>query len=289
MSDKIRIAVVIPAGPRDDVIDTLHSVVRYTDSSRVILVIDDTRTLSGDYDLISRLSADISIIPAPPKAPGGYGGLWVKLAKGYSWVLDRFQPRTILRLDADAVMLGHGLEDAAEEMFSQNPKVGLLGSYRFRPDGELRDFAPAARDLRFYAGVGGLLHPRCCIGLRQYLRLARANGYVDGEHAQGGAYIHSFESAYWMYQNGWFDQAWFAGINTGEDIIMALLTKAAGYDIADFGGPSDPLALEWRGLPAGPCELLAKGKLVTHSVRFWHQMTEQQIRSIFADARLSLK
>jgi hypothetical protein len=286
MSEEIRVAVVIPAGPRDDIIDTLHSVVRYINSPHVILVIDDTFTLASYYNYIYQLSADISIIPAPPKSAGGYGGLWVKLATGYRWVLDRFRPRTILRLDADAVMLGRGLEDAAEEAFNQNPKVGLLGSYRVGPDGGLRNFGPAARDLEFYSGVAGMLHPRCCMGLRRYLRLARANKYVVGEHVLGGAYIHSFKAAYSMYQNGWFDQPWISKVKIGEDSIMTLLTKAAGYEIADFGGPSDPLALKWQGLPADPFELLAKGKLVTHSVRSWHQMTERQIRSIFADSRL---
>ena len=66
---------------------------------------------------------------------------------------------------------------------------------------------------------------------------------------------------------------------------MALLTIAAGFRIGDFGGPADPLALRWHGLPAHPAELLAGVKLITHSVRSWGDLTEGQIRSIFAEAR----
>lgn len=73
--------------------------------------------------------------------------------------------------------------------------------------------------------------------------------------------------------------------NLCDDHIMPLLTVAGGYRIADFGGPADPLALRWRGLPAHPLDLLAAGKLATHSVRSWADLDEQQIRAIFAEAR----
>jgi hypothetical protein len=66
---------------------------------------------------------------------------------------------------------------------------------------------------------------------------------------------------------------------------MALLTAAAGFRIGDFGGPADPLALKWQGLPAHPADLLTAGKLVTHSVRSWQNLSERQIRNIFAQAR----
>ena len=115
----VRIAIIIPAGPRDDVLDTLASVVRYTDRSRVILVVDDTSALVSDDAVIRNMSTDITIMPAPPGATGAYGGLWVKLAAGYSWLLANFKPRTILRLDADALMLGPGIEAAAERVFDE--------------------------------------------------------------------------------------------------------------------------------------------------------------------------
>ena len=101
----------------------------------------------------------------------------------------------------------------------------------------------------------------------------------------GGSYIHSFRAADDTYTRGWFDQPYFATSLLGEDHIMSLLAVAAGYRIADFGGPDDPLALKWRGLPAHPEELLANKKLVTHSVRSWENMTEDEIRGIFRAAR----
>jgi hypothetical protein len=67
---------------------------------------------------------------------------------------------------------------------------------------------------------------------------------------------------------------------------MGLLTVAAGYHIADFGRPADPIALAWKGLPAHPEELLARKKLVTHSVRSWESLEESQIRNFFREARV---
>jgi hypothetical protein len=71
-----------------------------------------------------------------------------------------------------------------------------------------------------------------------------------------------------MNRRGWLDLPELGDSYAGEDHLFGLLTVAAGYRTADFGGPGDPLATRWRGLPAAPADLLAAGKLVTHSVRF---------------------
>jgi len=282
---QVRLAVIVPAGPRDDVLDTLASVVRYTEPSRIILVVDDTGTLSGDSRIRS-LSTDIAVIPAPSGLPPGtQGGLWVKLAAGYRWILERYQPRIVLRLDADALLLGPGLEDAAEQAFARSPEVGLLGSYRIGADGQSRDFSWPARQLRAEAGIRGLLHPRRRAVLRHYLRLARGSGYVAGEHVLGGAYIHSWAAVHSMDEKGWFAESWPAWSELADDHLTALITVAAGYRLGDFGGPAGPLALKWKGLPAHPADLLAAGKLVTHSVRSWQDLDERQIRGFFAQAR----
>ena len=285
MLPRVRIAVVVPAGPRDDVLDTLASIVRYSDASRRVVIVDDGSGLSRDPERLKEFPAGVTIIKAPVRAAGGQGGLWVKLSAGYRWILERYAPQLILRLDADAVLLGSGLEAAAQKAFSEEPRLGLLGSYRIGPDGKRRDFVPVARQLRGEMGLRGLRHPRCRSSLRRFFRLAVAHGYVPGESVLGGAYIHSLDAAKCLHDKGWLDQPQLARSNLGEDHIMTLLTKAAGYDVGDFGNPEGPMALKWRGLPADPKELLAAGKLVTHSVRSWRDLSEQQIRSLFAEAR----
>jgi hypothetical protein len=288
MPTPVRIAVIIPAGPRDDIVDTLDSVVRYTDPvSRVIVVVDDTKGAHGDRGHIASPSPDIAVIDPVPARPGTDGGLWVKVAAAYRWVLQRYRPALIMRLDADALFLGPGIEAAAEAAFGQDPRVGLLGSYRVGPTGAPRDFAPVASELHAEIGPRGLRNPRLRTGLRHFTRLARQHGYEDGEHVLGCAYLHSFPAASRINANGWFDQPWLEASRLCDDQIMSLLTVAAGYRIADFGGPSGPLALKWQGLPAHPADLLATGKIVTHSVRSWGGLSEKEIRGIFAAARAS--
>ncbi|HEY6275979.1 MAG TPA: glycosyltransferase, partial [Streptosporangiaceae bacterium] len=141
----VRIAVVIPAGPGDDIADTLASVLRYTDPSRIVVVVDDTSSAPEQ-------APDVKVIKAGQARPGTQGGLWVKTAPAYRWILDNYEPEMVLRLDADAVILGPGLEEAAEQAFRRNPHAGLLGAYRVGPDGGRRDFGPAARQLRAETG-----------------------------------------------------------------------------------------------------------------------------------------
>jgi hypothetical protein len=284
MKPRVRIAVIIPAGPGEDVLDTLASVVHYTDPSRVILVIDDSSPLRGNSHRLRDLSQDIIVIPAQG-APGRRGYLWVKLAAGYRWLLERFEPGIVLRMDTDALLIGHGLEAAAEQAFTERPRIGLIGSYMIGPDGGHRDFSSAAQQLRAETGIRGLIHPQRRSRLRHHVRLARRHGYIEGAHALGGAYIHSHAAVNWICENGLFSQPCLATSQLAEDHIMALLTMAGGYRIQDFGGPDQPMALWWRGLPAHPEDLLAAGKLITHSVRSWQDLDEQRIRSIFAEAR----
>jgi hypothetical protein len=171
------------------------------------------------------------------------------------------------------------------ERFAADPKAGLIGPYRIAADGSTRDWSWAARMLRVESGPLGLRYWRLRASQRRLLRLARPNGYVYGEHALGGGYIHSLKLADNIHARGWWDIPALAPSRLGEDMIMGLLAVAAGYRIADFGGPEDPVAARWRGLPAHPDELLAKGKLLTHSVRFWNDLQEPQIRRIFREAR----
>jgi hypothetical protein len=282
-----RIAVVLPVGPKDGpgAVDTLASVIRYAGESWIVVVVDDTGPQSGLADRVREMSQDIVVLPAPPRASGGQGGLWVKITAGYQWLLQRYAPDVILRLDVDALLIGPGLADHAVQEFAKDPRVGLIGSYRIKSDGEIRDWSWAARRIRIETGPWGLIHPDCRKALRELILHANDNGYVAGEHPLGGGYIHSLMAADELQARGWFQLPSLARSNLGEDMIMGLVTVAAGYRIADFGRSGDPLSMRWRGLPAHPNELLAQKKLLTHSVRYWADLEEPEIRRIFRDAR----
>lgn len=270
-----RLAVVIPAGPGDTAADTLESVFCYSDPELVV-VIDDTRGRGIDF-----IHEKLVVLPAV--AHGSWGGLWVNLGMGFRYAIAYAQFDVLFRLDTDALLLGPGLAEAAASTFAARPEVGALGAYRFGPDGSTRDWTPARRAIRAETGVLGLRQPACRRTLRTLV--ASATDYVLGEHALGGAVVYRGEMLHEMHRKGILNLPELANSRLGEDHIFGLLTAVSGYRTADFSRPEDPMAVRWKGLSSAPEELLRTGKLVAHSIRFWDEMLEQDIRSRFAAAR----
>ncbi len=272
-----KMIVVVPAGPKDDAADTLRSVLCYADPE-LVLVVDDTQGRG-----IGIKDPKIVVFTPPDTPPGPFGGLWTKLAAAYRYAADHADFDVLLRLDTDALILGPGIAEAAAGRFAQDATVGALGAYRVGPDGHDRDWTPAARMVKAELGLRGMRHPAVRSRVRSLV--AAAPDYVPGEHALGAAMLLRGDMVRKWARTGMLDYLELGHSLIGEDHLFGLLVRAAGYRIADFGGPADPLAVRWLGLPAAPADLLATGKLITHSVRFWGDMQEGEVREFFAARR----
>jgi len=68
-------------------------------------------------------------------------------------------------------------------------------------------------------------------------------------------------------------------------ILDTILVKSVGMDMADFAAEEYPMALEWKGLPCAPRELIATKKKIIHSTRHWEDLDEAKIRKFFRDLR----
>ena len=117
------------------------------------------------------------------------------------------------------------------------------------------------------------------------VRESKRNGYKLGEHCQGGAYFISKECILKLYQNNLLSRREIHWVRLGEDMIFGLLIYSLGLKLGDFATGTFPLGVRWQGLPCSPEELLARGKKITHSTRFYNDMTEEQIRRFFMQQR----
>lgn len=278
------LAVVIPAGPADDIEDTLSSVLSYTEPPREIVILDDLGR-PGMGERLDKISPDVHVLPVPEPVSGVRGKLWINVAAGIQWAARHLEFAMLLRLDADALLVGPGLASAAAERFAADPSVGLLGSNRLGMDGRARDWTWAAATLGRECGLLGMRRPALRRRLRHLRLQALANGYVPGEHPLGAAYLLSVDAVRSLDAQGLLDLPELSGSTLCDDHLVGLLAVAAGYRIGEFAGPDDPLALDWKQLPASPEELLARRKLVVHSVRRWQQQDEREVRAYFALAR----
>ena len=152
----VRIAVVIPAGPGDDIADTLASVLRYTDPSRIVVIVDDTSSASAVPPELPRRQGHEGRAARGQAPRAGSGSRRPPPTAGSSRITSR---ASCCAWTPTPSILGPGLEAAAEQAFRRNPGAGLLGAYRVGPDGGRRDFRPAARQLRAEIGPRGLRRP----------------------------------------------------------------------------------------------------------------------------------
>jgi hypothetical protein len=277
------LVVVVPVGPNDDPSDTINSIQCYMTESRKVIVVDDSNDETMNR-MIGGLGDEIDIIKAGPY-PGGWGGLWVKLAEGYSYAFENYNFNVLLRIDCDGLVIASGAEEEAGLFFVHHPDTAIIGSYKIDCNGDTRDFRPPARVVLFEASPFGLRNPKLWSSLRALLALAKKHDYVRGEHCLGGANFQSYRSVKSMYEAGYLGMKEFGASRLGEDQIFALIARALGYQLGDFATGSLPLGLRYRGLPDSPENLLARHKKIVHSVRFWEDRDESAIRQFFAVKR----
>jgi len=274
-------AVIIPDSGRDDLGDTVASALAYLPGATIV-VVDDRPHPSEPR----ALGAGCFVLPALPYPRNAFGGLWMKECYAFRWVLDNLKAEYVVRLDTDALVIGPGLDRLVVQRFAEDPRCGVLGAYRLGRSGDIRDFEPAARAIRSEAGLPGLLlRPKSWFALRRLLSAAVANGYQVGEHTLGAVSALRPEMLARCRDKGWLAMEGLGGSMLGEDWLVSMAARAAGYTLGDFAGPGGPLALQWKGLPADPEVLVAEGVLATHSVRSWGGRSEAQIRRYFAERR----
>ncbi|MGI4885132.1 MAG: hypothetical protein ACRYFR_09260 [Janthinobacterium lividum] len=178
-------------------LDTLESIGYYVHSSYQILVPNDSHDPAMEHAIAARFPEAV-VLPARENYGKGLG-LYESLCYTYRYALDTFEFKALLRLDTDALIIGHGPGLAALNLLRRDPSVGLAGRY-VRGLASPDEFGnvwnnEAARDV--YTSIAKLLtrrvlrQPLVNWRIRTRLFQALCNGYELADLVFGGAYIFS--------------------------------------------------------------------------------------------------
>ncbi len=270
--------MLIPTASRDDVNDTIDSILQLEPSCRIFVV--------KDFDEPLIFDPRVTVIPPLPWRRNSFGGLLQKKLWALDFIIENANFEYLLTLDADALFIRSGVTSKIDEFFSSVPNnIGAAGCHRVSPSGELRDFRPARRILlrRLF------LYPFSVRGstraLFRLVHLAKANGLELGEHPLGAAVFFRREMLLKWKALGWLKDQRLSTLPIPDDHLLGLMIFASGFSVGEIGGPGGLISVKWIGLPAHPNFLLKQEVFIVHSVRSFENLTELEIRVQFQKSR----
>lgn len=158
----------------------------------------------------------------------------------------------------------------------------LLAAHRLLPPASA-DEGDSAKPL-FVDGVGlfSLEQRRLFDTVRPHIDAAITNGYATYEYCQGGAQIVTRAVVDRMAAQGYLTrpEIWMYLPFPGEP-ILAMYTRAAGYQCCACTRPGEPFGVQHRGLPYSLEELTARGHGLIHSIKNDRRYSENEIREFF--------
>ncbi|MBX3086291.1 MAG: hypothetical protein KF716_31940 [Anaerolineae bacterium] len=290
MKEKVKLIITISVGPPgsgnkiDDVIDTIRSAMYYGGADSRIVIQDNSHPLNTGKKL-QEMFPQLDMVRSP-RNYGLYGGLYKAESIAMQHAYERYEFGALLRMDSDALMIGHGFADEAIAKISANPNAGVLGMYFTSGEG----IEWARQQLLAMTSVTGYIKdPRRCAFLRQLIYKAERNNWQLGQHILGGALVMTPTYIERVNKAGLLHREELRRAKLQNDHTYSLLCKAVALDLIDFNVPNGPMAITWRGLPASPQDLIEQGAKVVHSTRFWKNMDEAQVRTFFRARRESGK
>lgn len=257
-------------------IDTLDSVATFfPHASRWIL---DDCTTDGTYEALEAWVAVHGGRLLRNDTPRGYRGI----ARSFFSLLAtiaREEPTVemAIKIDPDTCLLGGNLLERIRARFAA-AGPGVVGAYRIGAGGRTRVFGRIRRNMLvdLLAPVGPHKTWKAIrVGLpywARYLRPAKRNGYVFGEHVLGAlAAIHG-DTLRALVESGFLDvPANFRALTVQMDVLLGLGVRAIGHKLTDLNGAPPEAPSVWlQFLPPVPIDaatLIAHGMLAVHPVK----------------------
>lgn len=285
------LVIVMPVGPNCNLLyidDTIQSIKHYFSCRYKLLLIDDSKKGTGAE--VHRMHPDAEVLETK-KYSGLSGGLYLNLCQAYQHALEKYDFELLLRIDTDALVTGKEPDQEALRYFKERPEVGMAGLHQtgesfinFLGD-KVYNTWPRKQLIKDTCTWKIIRRPIANLTLRKLFFKALRKGYELGENIQGGAYFMSRSCIEKLNEAGYLPVYNLKTVNLEEDHLLSLLTKLVGFKLGDLSSGHLPLGVSWKGLPASPEILHAKGKKIIHSTRFWQDLNEEQIRAYFKKHR----
>jgi hypothetical protein len=265
------------------IVDTIRSVNHYFDASHKIVIVDNSR--KGTGECIQETHPDIDVVKG--RHQGKFARLFLNISAGTAHAYEHYRFDVLLRMDADALIIGARPEEDALARFKAQPELGQLGVYETDFDGKKLKWWPIDLSMAVQA-----INPLSWVSpawngwhFRKLLVAALRRGYRLGAHIYGGGFFLSYPCVERLYQMGVLTNDRMSNLRLQEDHITSVAVVAAGFKLGDFASGAGPMAQAWRGLPAAPETLIARGKKVVHSVHYYREMKETDVRGFFRERR----
>ncbi len=276
----------------DRIEDLLESIRYFNARDYLVVCVNDCKDEEAIRFIEERTSSDfVSFRPhsEPDWRRDTRGSLFCKKYHCIDYILGRYRFEYLVGVDTDALFTGPDLMDRVEAFFKRcDPKIGLIGSYKIRADGQKRARWKWALYM-LYLAYGVRKMRRNPFFWKEMVPAARRNGYKLGEHVLGGSFVFTYECLKSMldlfpYEAVRTDR--LHEIEIKDDIILSMLAYSAGYRIGDFGRPEDPMAIALRSLPLAKEEITRTGKTIIHSVKSGRDgESEEDLRGYFKSLR----
>jgi hypothetical protein len=283
---RVHTVVVIPVGPNErieSVVDTISSIERYCSKSHRVIIVDNSCRGSGEA--IKQRFSEIDVVKG--RYVGKFAKLYLNISLGTAYAFENYVFDVLIRMDADALVIGSEPDAEAAAYFRAHPDVGQIGVYRYDYDGAPISWWPINLSM-FAQAINPLswVLPRWNgFRFRRILMRAFRNGYPLGHNIYGGGFFLSYACVAKLYRAGVLTDPRLAALRLQEDHITSVCVYSVGMKIDDFSGEGQPVAQSWLGLPAAPEELLRRNKKLIHSLHGWRDMTEAQLRALFRERR----
>ncbi|MGF1495848.1 MAG: hypothetical protein ACFB8W_03345 [Elainellaceae cyanobacterium] len=286
-----------------DAIEALDSLFHYEAGIKGVIAINDATDPQRLQGLEQRYSGKLTSVPCPWHSQWS-DGIWGRSCSrnllGLRRAYEQYRPFSfLLKLDTDALVIAPFSANITR-FFRQHPEVGLAGTYRLTPQGEVRQAPKWSNLITAYANrirfrdlkknhlslLYFLTHRREFRRMSTVIQTAIANGYVPSEHCQGGSYAVAYPVIEQLYQQGELNhpEQWLY-VNMGEDLLLAIYARYLGYQLADFNRAGEPFGVDYHGLPFTPTELVTRGYAIIHSTNTDPTLSQAEISAFFRDRR----